>query len=407
MSTPPLVDRSQATWTKLPDLARLCEYLLKTGWIEVKQDDHSIRVFGTAQFGAIAEGQGRRPYVILPAKDSFSNTESLVRDAIELIAYLRKEDTTSIISEIFRFEFDTIRQRITLPGMHGISLVIMPELIKNFRELIRTAAFLGTISGVTPLVISKNFRPSQNVNDIMQKCCFGHTFTGSFGITIDVPVQIGSNRFQNGMRYTSTPERHVVRRIAMGLNDVAHAVQNDNNTDNIISNYQYGFNANLCKIMAEILTLIAKISEGSVEYSFHWSPVLSCEEITRPVVLVPAKAIKVLTAAKNEMQRLHTKDIVTIKGKVISLHDDPEYDKSETRRRTVTMRCNNIANSNIDKIRVTLSDTDYTTAVLIHAHQSLLSVKGIIEQEGSICRLKTPHDVKEISRQSSFLDQID
>jgi len=407
MNTSPFYDRSLANWSELPHTARLCEYLLKTGWIEVKQDNRTIRVFGTTQFGPITEMQVRRPFAIVPANDSYTNAKSLIRDAIELIAYFRKEDIAQIIREVFHFEFDTIRQRIEFPGIQGISLKIMPELMNRFRKLISISAYVETLHGEKNFVTNMSSNSNKNIDEIVQKCFFGHTFAGSFGITIDVPILGGNNKnmFQDVVRQIPTPERSIVRRIATGLNNTASAIQNDD-IDSIVSHYQSGFNFNLCETMAEILELIAQIGETNVEYSFNRSPVILCDEQWHPVMLAPVKAIGILTEAKNEMQRLRDSEIVTIKGGVINLHDDPEFDRSAKSRRTITIRCRG-HKKNIDKVKVSLSEEDYTIAALAHAHKSLLSVKGVIEQEGTLHRLKAPRDVKELDKQPFLLDSTD
>lgn len=408
MKNSPLTDRSQIPCMKLPSAERLCTYLSWTGWTEIKQNDHTVRVFGTEQFDPVSQVNGRRPFAIIPANDSYSNAKSLILDAIELIAVFRKTDASKIIDETRRFEFDTIRQRIDIPGIQGISLKIMPELIKHWRDLIVWSVQLETIQEEKPLIMGKSFKIRPNANEVAHKFLFGHTFAGSFGITIDAPVSIDTGLFSHVSLKKPTLERNVVNRIASGLNDVAVSTQRGD-VENIVSNYQSGFNHKLCELMEQSMKLFTEIDVKKIAYSFDWSPLILRDEnqISATVELEPKKAIDVLSSAKKEMLCLHKGDAVTVKGEVIALADDPECDKShETKRLTIILRCRNRNNvgGNVGQVRMTLSETDYKIAVMAHANRKWLSVKGILEPEGTtIHRLRIPQTVREIEPKNSLL----
>lgn len=393
-TTPSFSDLLNGDWDALPRVERFADYLSKTGWTKVKQSDSKILVFGLT-----GHGTHESPILVFPSEDSYSDSKPRIHDAISTIASFQDRPFGDVLAEVLRYDLDILRQRIDVPGISGIPLKLMPEIVRSFRELVSKAAQLEAApQGARPYCLGKASKAIQKSNEVAGKCLFGHTFAGSFGISIEMPLVLDEQKFAVVAKETPTFERLVMQRIATGLVDADNA-RKVGQVSVLIDNLENGFNADLCSTMETLLVAIAQIDEApQIEYAFKWSPlIVPDKELNgiKPISFVPSEIASVFHDAANEMKKLFKTNPVAVKGEVIALADDPERKETDEKyRRTITIRCKNKGGINL--VKITLSDKDYDAACLARARHNWVSVKGVLVEEGSDHRLRSPQNFKEV-----------
>ena len=406
-ATLPFSNLPSRNWDALPEVRRFADYLSCTGWTKIKQSDSKIFVFGIAGHPL---SSSETPIIIVPSDDSYSDSKLRIYDAIVAIARFQNRPFADILAETFHYDIDVLRQRIDIPRISGIPLKVMPEIVRYFRELICKAAQLeDSPQGARPYRLGKSSKAIQKSSEVAKKCLFGHTFAGSFGISIEMPITLDTSKFSIVTHVTPTFERLIMQRIATGLIDATNA-KKDGLSSIITDNIEYGFNADICGAMGSLLDVLSQIDEISqVEYVFQWSPLIvpdSTLSKAKSISFVPSEMMSVFRDAAKEMDELHKSNPVTIKGEILTLADDPEKsDKDEKRRRTITIRCKNKPRINV--VKITLSDKDYDAACIARGHRNWISVKGILIEEDSSHRLRSPQNLKEVDMNAPLFNEMD
>ena len=387
----------------LPSVDQFAQYLIRTGWTRIKQDNTKILVFGTQDSGY--DGS-ESPILIFPSEDSYSDTKLRISDALYAVAAFCGKQFTDILAEVFCCDYDVLRLRIKAAEMRGIPLKLMPKLLQGYGELISQSAQLESYKyGERPYCLGKSSKTIQTGTEIAGKCLFGHTFAGSFGISIEMPLKLDPNQFSDVSRHAVTLERLTMQRIAVGLADAANALQKEQ-VSIITDNLENGFNADLCQTMGALMSMLSHIEESPrIEYLFDWSPLIIPAKhgmLMEPIVFTPAEIVPVFQHAAKEMRALQNAAQVTLKGEIVMLADDPEKKETdESRRRTITIRCKD--KPNIKDVKITLvTEEDYATACMVRARKNWISVRGILCEEGKIHRLRNPKNCREINSHSLF-----
>ncbi|MDR2170550.1 MAG: hypothetical protein LBP59_10445 [Planctomycetaceae bacterium] len=284
----------------LPDVSLFTKYLSNTGWKKIEQDNPNIVTYGTLQYNK------KGLLIDVPVDDSFSDSNFAVLRAIQRIANVRSVDETDILNEVFLYDYDILQQRFITTNkksrMYGIPLNFMTSFLNSTYDMIQKTVQMDFMvkDQVEPNNTNYVLMPSDHAvkysKKIAENCLFGHTFRGSFGISVDIPNQV----------------RRVTERIAIGIKDVVDATLHGERSI-IVKNYRNGFNADLCRSLISIMESIMEIAKSDtdsefnnleVEYSFKWSPISrlnSTYSLFEPVILSPKKVIPILKAAEQEL----------------------------------------------------------------------------------------------------------
>jgi len=391
----------------LPETERFADYLFQTGWTKIEQSDLRILVFGISEHPPKSP---EPPIIIFPSNDSYSDSRLRIYDAIAAIATFQNRPFGDVLAEVLRYDLDVLRQRIDVPGISGIPLKLMPEIVRSFRELICKAAQLEAApQGTRPYCLGKARKAVQKSNEVSEKCLFGHTFAGSFGISIEMPLTLDTKMFSTIAHETPTFERLTMQRIATGLVDAVNA-KKESQSSVITDNLENGFNADLCSTMESLLNILSQINESlQVEYVFQWSPLIVPDKNlsnVKNISFVPSEMVPIFRDAAREMRELQKSNPVTIKGEIIALTDDPEKKESDERlRRTITIRCKNKAG--ISVVKITLTDKDYDAACIARGHRNWISVHGVLVEEGNAHRLRSPQNFREVDMQTPLFPEKD
>jgi hypothetical protein len=272
----------------------------------------------------------------------------------------------------------------------------------------RSAQLESCQHGERPYCLGTSSKTIQAGKEIVEKCLFGHTFAGSFGISIEMPLTIDPNLFSEVSCYAETLERLTMRRIAVGLDDAANAWQREQ-VCFITDNFENGFNADLCQTMESLMSTLADIEESPrVEYIFGWSPLIVPDKQrvpTEPIAFTPADIVPFFHKAAKEMRAMQEDKQVTVEGEILTLADDPEIKETNKRkRRTVTIRCK--TRSDINEVKITLlTEEDYATACRARADRYRISARGVLLPEGNAHRLRCPQNFKVVEVSRSLLEK--
>jgi hypothetical protein len=400
----------------LPNVSKFAEYLSNTQWKELKQKNPNLRVFGTQQFDK--EGT----FIELPSKDSFSDTKLRILRTIQKIAEMRDVDELEILHEVFQYNCDVLRQRIIIQGAEknitNIPLITLQEYLTNILGVIENASYFETViekdHNYNSYKFSKTKNKTEKIKEITEKLRFGHTFTGSFGLSIEMPIsdtkEIFNDNSNNLFPYMAPPpppptlERRAMERIAIGFDDIANTDSTNQNTTEIVNNYKNGFNINMCNSLCSALESLKKIENSELEFSFKWSPIIvpSSKILSlKSTILSPEKTIPVIHSAVKKMEEINKKNPIRIFGEIITLNDDSETKESDqNKKRTIIIKCK--SNNDVGKVKMTLTEKDYDKAIDIHKLKKWISVIGIIDLENNIRRLYNPQKIKEVEPQNSL-----
>ena len=362
-------------------------YIRKSGWIKQDHPNANLLVFTGPQ----KDDSGNEIKLVLPNGNDFSDSEKKISTAVHLLSELEKLSIAEIIQKIKNRGVDILRQRIfNNTRLSNLPLELAPSIIQRLRDLVYHAA----CSEEDP---QPYFDKGRKIGKVYtQKCRFGHTFHGSFGLSIEMPIPPNSTPSFPNEAEAVPLERRIMERIIRGLQISANAVH-EGNVDIITNGFDKGFNANLCEVMTQ---LTESLEEFNIEYSMLWSSEFSVEQDIRafsnitiePSVYRPffESAAKSLRAARESIE-------TEIFGKITHLQalsiDDNEEDGLKTDARQIVIYWE-MENGRKTNIRVSLNPEDYRSACDAHKDSKAVSIKGKPEKHGKFWILTSPSGFK-------------
>lgn len=343
------------------------------------------RIGNLLMYEGAVDDAGRPILLTLPTSAELEDAPEIISKVLNLLAAIRRTSTQAISEEINNLSCDFLRQRIITPSNSvSIQLKTAEKLLGTLNDLIDYAACLE--EDPQPFYgrrrkIGKTFT---------ERCRFGQTFMGSFGMSILMPIppSLDNNSEQ-------TPfERRIMIRIARGLLSIAKGLQ-EADVSVLTKGYQQGFNANLFESMLEM----AKALENhNFEFQFAWSPEFSLPDDVRmntrlffsPEVMGPL----IESAAKSLRSSSESKDTV-IEGRILQLRIEGANDEDaiegsmDSGRRIICVEWE-LEHKRFVNIRVPLSIENYKQACDAHRDGKLISIRGRPEKPGKYYYLASP-----------------
>lgn len=360
------------------DLGDLRTYVEKAGWKELSYPSDRLRVFEGP------ENDDGRPIILsIPTKRGLRDTNERLLDAINLLSAVEETSPSVVVQKIRSQSLDTIRLRLPIGSNSFPSVETISSIMHGWRDLIAYSACMEEEEKpyfATPRPIGK--RQAEQFE-------FGHTFRGSFGLTIESRV---SEKTQEGQ---SLPvERRVIERITRGLLSVRDAEQK-RDSKIISNNFRLGLNANMCSALLEV---IQGLQETELEYTVNWSPrwkpssdvqQLDSFFLEKRYLLYIQQAERALKKDTAPLAALTTDTLtegpVVIQGPVIELNsDNPE-------RRKITVKWEEGG-----RVTVPLDLEDYQFACDAHRNGHSISISGKLKKVRKSWTLEDPHDLKEL-----------
>lgn len=343
----------------------------------------------------IYEGQvddtGRPIRLVLPANSEFEDAPRMIEKVINLLSITERCSTSSLCQTIMNIGSDFLRPRILTPHhVSNISLKLAKTLIDDLYGLVYDAACLE--EDAQPF-----FPKRRNIGKkYAERCRFGQTFFGSFGLTIEMPISPSASENLDQMPL----ERRIMIRIARGLLAIRKSSQ-EADVAILTNDYKQGFNANLYETMRD---LMESVQDSDIEFKFAWSPQYSLpSELTNmPIIrLVPNAVLPFLESAAKSLRRSSESQDTIVLGKIMQLRGDgkvgeEELDDLETSANGSKMI---VIEWETEKgksclIRAFLSQEDYKVACDAHRDGKPISIRGKPEKPGKYLILTSPADFK-------------
>jgi hypothetical protein len=374
----------QASENNLDNLRR---YLRTRGWLTVDHPNQRLELFQTTP-----DETGDYASVVLPKSTELRDAGELINEAVRLIADYEDSPIERILDSILRWSLDILRARfLKLLGYEdSLPLGVASEAISGLREFIGYAAY----TQVDPRPFFD--RAGAISAEFASRCKFGHTFEGSFGITIECPITVTPQLGLEGLHPDIPLERQVFERVAHGLKTLSEAIGRDS-IEPLLSGFHTGFNANMCRTLAEIYE---KLDGRRVEYDLRWSPELPTplEKNWKPV-LFEGRAYDFARIAAAELEKTEVFPDSKIEGRIVVLRSDmpPGWDEQAEFEHVITMYWEREKEQTV-MIRIPLTPPEYIRACDAHKEGKPVRIFGVPEKSGKFWILTRAHDFTVLNR---------
>lgn len=358
----------------------LTAYLHQTGWRIKPHPNNKLSVFGGLQ-----DDNGELIELVLPRHHGFRDAWVRLADAINLLAAIEDISPYVVVQKIRTQDRDTLRVRLLNDTGERISVSMerAVQLIRGLRDLI---AFSACAEDVPEPYFARMLAIGKQQ---AARCQFGHTFQGSFGFTIESPINPQLPSTLTPEQSVAPFERRVMERIIRGLILTQEAVWSGD-VRVLVSNYQRGLNANLCEILME---MIEETSGITLEYSIIWSPLLLPAQDVREFdkVRLEYKAHQYLAATARELRKVEQSPETVIQGKIVALRSEVAPLDNGAPQRSITIVWADNEERQLP-VHVPLLQGDYAQACDAHRDGRTVSIRGQLEKRNNGWVLTGPHD---------------
>jgi hypothetical protein len=361
---------------QLPDLR---EYLRLRGWTPVEHRNSLIEVYRKTE-------ESVRLDVVVPRTPKITDFAARVAEAVTTLAAIAKQTPEAILTQIAEISEDVLRASVlttSITERQSIPLDMAVSVIGGLKKLLTYSA----AGEVTALPFYS--RPTKKAVAHVEHCRFGHTFTGSFGFTIESPLTPDTQDPLLPEIAAPPFERRVMERLYRGLDQVRQATDAHDLTP-IIANYATGLSANMCDALLDITQ---SATNQEVIFVVDWSPKVAVDSELVAFgqgIRVGQSAIEYLQAASTQLRRLEESRLITIDGRIVLLKSDsqPWEDEPDDPHTVVIAWLD--ADGKAVRTRVVLAPADYITACNAHMQGMTVSVSGTLERRGKYTRLLNP-----------------
>ena len=365
---------------------RVSAFLRRKGWKLLKYPNPDLLVF------APSEKDQDDLSVVLPAKQEFVDYPAKLRDCVRLLANIFDTDPQTIVHHIAHWDRDVLKIRLQSPPRMEqlLPLGYASKIISKYRDFVAHAA-------ATETEPRRYFTKLTGAGkEFVEKCMFGHTFVGSFGLTIECPLDLEPELPFPDLPPQRPFQRIVVERIATGYSDVASAVQKDN-PEILVKNHRAGFSGNMCEILADI----CETSGGrTISQRIIWADELRPPEhlvnAEKPITL-DERSHRILKAASEALQTVDEPDEdKVIFGRTTNLKSEKpplHTEEFELASRTIVILCK-IEKQQPLHVHIELPLDMYREACEAHVNGKNIRILGKLRKEGKFWTLSDPHDFK-------------
>jgi hypothetical protein len=354
-----------------PPLERTVSYLKSEGWELVSNNDRWY------VFEGYEDIDGDAFEIILSKNISSPDFRLYFQQTLDILSSLTDKTPEMITAEILRYDRDIFDSRIT----ENADVCSVP-----FRSTIKAITGLKQLFVCATDSEERDSLPyyskvGSNPAGILDEVRFGHTFSGSFGYSVESPVKTQTDMFKAPL------QRRVMERIARGLATTEKAASMENEKP-LVEGYAIGFSANMC----DAIVSMSDDHNMEIEYSIKWSKKLPVAEDVRSLhsVIIQRHHFECLQAASEKLKYMQP-EFVTVAGRIVSLRSphNPQSEDADERRVTVAW---DLEDGKSRMVVVPLERDEYLEAISAHKDNKLLSVKGYIR--GSERQLAEPSNFK-------------
>lgn len=357
-------------------------YLQSKGWtVDEKNPRWVVAVGGH-------DAHDRPVEVVLPRDQEDADLPIYIRNAVELVAALEDRPVEAAVRQIMFYDRDVLRVRNLETGVeNSISLYVAWKQVTELKQLVLFSAEAEQHA--------RPYFPKGHINRSARKMGnlyrFGHTFVGSFGLTIECPIVNQQRVYQlslleQGQVIVPPIERRVMERIVRGL-VIAEEAPRVQDVDLLRNQYASGFNANMCKAVIGI----AEEQGAAVEFAIAWSSKIEpSQDIIQPGPIRLSKvSYDYLEYAAKELRKIRPEPVI-VNGLVESLTAKGDPRSLSGSERTVVIRWLNTPTGRPRNVIVNLNTKDYMDAIRAHENYQHVEVQGELQPTGSAWRLTNP-----------------
>lgn len=280
---------------------QISSFLQRKGWNVIKQPNESLVVLE-----GLSPNLNENVSIVLPSRPVFADYKLRIIDAVRMLSQHYQESPDILIQKIVHWDRDILRIRIESPRVNEqlLPLDFASKIIDKYRDFVAFAATTETLP--------KRFyaKITNAGKDFAGNCMFGHTFVGSFGLTIECPLELVPQLPMLDLPQRRPFTRAVTERIATGYTNITTAVAHEDPSV-IVNNHVSGFSGNMCEILTDIYELL---DGRSLEQKVIWAP-----ELSPPPHLAEAHAAVHIDRRSYEILKAASAALQTV--------DDPNEDK--------------------------------------------------------------------------------
>lgn len=361
----------------IDDLRR---YLLAHSWRVVDHPNRRIQVY------ELREGDDIESSLLLPTSADLADSWQMVSDAVSILSSIRGTTPDKIVHQISGWDRDVLRVRLfKLAGSErSLPLDVASEMIFDLRQFIGHSAY-------TEFDPRPSFDKAGGISrDFVHQCRFGHTFAGSFGITVESPVQVENLLPLEGVVPEIPFERRVFERIANGFQTLHKSIKEDS-LDPLLHGYKTGLNANMCRALSDAYEAV---DGRRIEYDFWWSTALASSYTAdwQPFIY-EGRAFEFSRAAALELEKAEEISESVIEGRVYALKSEtpPGLDEQQQFEHVITMYWDREKGGPVG-IRVPLAPDQYIGACDAHKEGRKIRIVGYPEKQGKFWTLTKGRD---------------
>ncbi len=354
------------------------------GWKKLEHPNSNLLVYENGH-----DDNGNPIKLVLPNGNDFADAPGKIASAINLIAWRRGCTVNEVLQLIRNRGTDIFRQRlIGNTKITGLPLELAATVIGHLRELV----YYSACAEEDPQPFFEKGRKIGR--DYTTLCRFGHTFSGSFGLSIEMPIPPNPQTSLIESEQSAPLERRIMYRIMRGLIAASKGVR-ESDVAILTDNYATGFNANLCETMAALTEVLAGLKS---EYSMLWSPEFQVADDLRdaqPVSVDPGEFRLFFESAAKSLRKVKESQETTITGPIVQLRADLDEDGGENLfdGRKITIKWD-IGTGRRISIRAALSDEDYKLACDAHKDNRMIAITGRPEKLGKSWDLTSPKNFR-------------
>ena len=362
-------------------LDEVTRFLAQTGWARADHPSSRIIVFRSR----LSDDTGRPIDVVLPRTLRYVDSFDRLADAVNLLSEADGVDPLDLIQRVKSVDKDVLSNRVPDRYTSGasISLQLATRLIQGLRDLFGFAAC--SEQEPRPYFAKATAAARRHA----ERCQFGHTFRGSFGLTVESPLI----PVRDPVLPTSAPaapfERRVMERVVRGFVAARDSILGGD-VGPLVGGYATGFNANMCDA---VLHMADEGMPLEFEFSVDWSPSLSAPQELRQVgrIAIDRQAFGYFEAAARQLRAVEQSPDIRVIGLIVQLSSAtvPASDFG-TSERLIAIRWE----SRGYRVQVPLSAADYQRACDAHRDGRPVSVAGNIEKRGKRWFLTGSHEFR-------------
>jgi len=377
--------------TKYPSLIdsitpkQLTTFLKRKSWNIVEQPNSNVSIF-----------EGFSPYlqdmvtIALPKRQDFADYQLRLQDSIRILSQHYQQAPDTLVQQIVHWDRDVFKIRIESPLRYEqlLPLDFAAKFINQYRRFI---AYAASTEEDPKRFFAKLPASGQ---EFAQKCLFGHTFEGSFGLTIECPLGLLPELPMADAPPPHPFPRAVTVRIATGYSNLISAVE-EMDPDIIVNNHRTGFSGNMCDILADIYEIM---NGREVTQKIIWAPELAPPQnlkVAQTPVRINQRSYEMLRAASDSLHTVDEPDEdKTIVGRVTLLRSEkpPLYTKDFAKAdRTIVVHWE-VDRKQPLRVHIELSLDHYLQACDAHKNGMNIRIQGKPKKIGNIWNLIEHHD---------------